>query len=313
MESTSSGQVDGPVEVGFRPSGELHLGNLVSIATAGLLAAKHGRRLQVTCCDTDWDAHTHQLVAEENGRVMKHYFERPDPDGCHGSLAEHRSAQARPYIEAIADQLGIEMEYAFMSDLQQEQGFRDAVHRLLTRIEEFDTVWDGGFRRRWISPVSPVCDCGFGPAKGASYAPEERTLAHPCWHDGCDHGFHEADLDADNMLGIYYLVDPIRDTASRETSIHVFGGDYRKAEKGQKTTKLHKVEQITAIANGETPTYRTAPLIVDEDGKPLSKSKGTGRRLSDIGGPEELVSSVLSSVRTAVEDDKEAIVESALY
>jgi len=313
MNTQLSGSIDGPIEVGFRPSGELHLGNLVSIATAGLLADKYDQRLQVTCCDTDWDAHTHQLVEEENGRTMQHYFERPDPEGCHGSLAEHRSAQARPYIEAIADQLGIHMEYSFMSDLQQDPAFRDAVHRLLTRIEAFDAVWDGGFRRRWISPVSPVCDCGFGPAKGASYAAQQRTLAHPCWHEDCPRGFHEASLDAENMLGIYYLVDPIRDTSSRETAVHVFGGDYRKAEKGQKTTKLHKVNRITEIANGTTPTYVTAPLVVDDDGKPLSKSKGTGKRLSDVGEPGEAVSSVLESIETALAEDQDAIVESALF
>lgn len=303
----------GAIEVGFRPSGELHLGNLVSITAAGLLAASEDRTLQVTCCDTDWDAHTHQLVEEQNSRTMRHYFSREDPDGCHDSLAKHRSAMARPYIEAIGTALDISIEYRFMSDLQKEQGFRDALARLLERMDAFDAVWDGGFRRRWVSPVSPVCDCGFGPAKGASYGADSRTLTFPCWHDDCSDGFHEARLDADNELGIYYLVDPIRDTANRDTAIHVFGGDYRKAEKGQKTTKLHKVASITEIANGETPTYWTAPLIVDTDGKPLSKSKGTGKRLSAVGDPEAVVPSVRDTVETAVADGKDAIVESALY
>lgn len=303
---------EGAVEVGFRPSGELHLGNLVSIVAAGLIAEDQDRSLQVTCCDTDWDAHTHQLEKEGNNQVMQHYFARDDPHGCHTSLAQHRSAVAKPYVDILQNELDVAMEYSFMSDLQQEAGFRDALDRLFTRMDEFDSVWDGGFRRRWISPVSPVCDCGFSPAKGTSYAAASRTMAFPCWNEDCEHGFHEAALDEENMLGIYYLVDPIRDTANRDTAIHVFGGDYRKAEKGQKTTKLHKVRRITEIANEDTPTYWTAPLIVDEHGKPLSKSKGTGKRLSDVGEPDAVVRSVIDKVADAINEGKDAVVESSL-
>ncbi|MDY6778638.1 MAG: hypothetical protein SVU32_08285 [Candidatus Nanohaloarchaea archaeon] len=300
------------VEVGFRPSGELHIGNLVSIASAAVIAGRHDEPLQVTCCDTDWAAHTHELVREDNKRVMKHYFARDDPEGCHDNLAKHRYAGAEPYIREIASAADVELDFNWMSDLQQDSAFREALHRLFERMEEFDAIWDGGFRKRWKSPVAPVCECGFSPAKGASYASESRTVAFPCWNDRCGRGFAEAPLAEENRLGIYYLVDPIRDTSSRDTKIHVFGGDYRHAEKGQKTTKLHKVRKITELVNGETPLYVTAPLIVSSGGKPLSKSKNTGIFLSELPAPGEFVPSFLDVVEDCLVGGEETVVADEL-
>ncbi|MDY6771393.1 MAG: hypothetical protein SV186_05590 [Candidatus Nanohaloarchaea archaeon] len=310
LEKTVDG--DGAVEVGFRPSGELHIGNLVSIASAALIAARNDMKLQVTCCDTDWAAHTHELVREDNKQIMKHYFEREDPDGCHEDLAKHRFELARPYIEAIIEEAAVDAEIEFMSELQKDPAFRESLKRLHERMPEFDAVWDGGFRRRWKSPVAPVCDCGFSPAKGAAYAPDSESMVFPCWAEDCDRGYHEADLDGDNMLGIYYLVDPIRDTSSRDTEVHVFGGDYRKAEKGQKTSKIYKVSEITMIANRETPDYFLAPLIVSTEGKPLSKSKGTGVFLSELDEPEAFVSPFMEEVAAVLRHGENAVVVSDL-
>jgi len=322
MRATGFDQLDvgledeGAIEVGFRPSGELHVGNLVSIGAAAVLADRYDRRLQVTCCDTDWGAHTHEHVRDDNKQVMKQFFAREDLDGCHRSLAEHRFDLARPYIEAIVDDAGVEAELSMMSDLQKDSAFRDAARRLLERMDEFDAVWEGGFRRRWVSPFTPVCACGFSPAKGASYAPESDSLVWPCWAQDCDRGFHEMSLSGNGMMGIYYLVDPIRDTSSRETAVHVFGGDYAGARKGQKTSKIHKVEEITRIANGEVPHYFMSPLIVSDNGKPLSKSKGTGIFLSDLPEPETFVDGFLETVADVARESGEvannAIMESDL-
>ena len=64
------------VAVGFRPSGSLHLGNLVTITYAAVLADELGLELDLCVCDTDWSAHIHgDHLADEN-RVMKLFFNR---------------------------------------------------------------------------------------------------------------------------------------------------------------------------------------------------------------------------------------------
>lgn len=303
------GEKDGEaVEVGFRPSGELHVGNLLSITSAAIIAARNDLKLQVTCCDTDWAAHTHELVREDNKQVMQHYFERDDPDGCHDNLAEHRFALAEDYIQEIIDETGAEAEVRFMSELQKDEKFRRSLQRLLERTGDFDAIWDGGFRRRWKSPVAPVCDCGFSPAKGASYAEQSRSMVFPCWNEDCSKGFHETPLGEDNELGIYYLVDPIRDTSSRDTKVHVFGGDYKKAKKGQKTSQIHKVEKIIWLANNATPHYFLTPLVVSKKGKPLSKSKDAGIFISDLDEPAGFVPGFVEEVEQAIVEGQNAIV-----
>jgi len=294
------------IEVGFRPSGELHVGNLTSIATAFLLGERFDLRVQVTCCDTDWDANTHEQTVPDNNRVFRHFFEREERDGL--NMAEWRYRQAEPYIEAMREYTATTLDVSYMSDIQRETGFRESLHRLMGRMEEFNRVWGGQFRERWKSPVAPPCDCGCAPAKGAAYAEDSRTFAFPCWHVDCPNGFHEVPLDADNELGIYYLVDPIRDTTCRDTKIHVFGGDYRDARKGQKTSKIHKVEKVTEIANGETPLYMIAPLLVSGEGLPLSKSKGTGIFLSELPAPDEFVPSFMERVDRALAEGEETLV-----
>lgn len=302
------GSGGGKVDVGFRPSGELHVGNLFSIASAAVLASETGSELKITCCDTDWDAHTHDLVREGNKFVMEHFFQREDPYGCCRNIAEHRFSKAVPYIESICGELGVEYSLRRMSELQKKKGFRDALRELMLKTPEFDGFWGGRFRARWKSPVSPVCECGFSPAKGASYAEKSDSFVFPCWNKECSKGFHETGIYEESCLGVYYLVDPVRDTSSENTSIHVFGGDYRKASKGQKTSKIEKVEKVTELANGETPDYFIAPLIVEKSGKPLSKSKNTGIFLDELPKPSVFSENFVGQVEKALEQGRKAVV-----
>jgi len=63
-----------------------------------------------------------------------------------------------------------------------------------------------------------------------------------------------------------------------------------------KTPKKLKVAKITELANGQTPDYFLTPLIVDEEGKPLSKSKSTGKTVSDIEDLEQYGRKIVGKV-----------------
>ncbi|MFB6175013.1 MAG: hypothetical protein ABEJ87_03465 [Candidatus Nanohalobium sp.] len=292
------------LSVGFRPSGELHVGNLLTLAYSSVIASRLGLELDLFCCDTDWSAHIHENHRPENSDVMRLFFERDCPCNEHGNVAEHRVEEIRPFLDGLENFTGEEVEADFLSELDSE-GYREALSSVLENMDEFDEIFGGGFRRRYRSPVVNVCDnCGFSHAKGAPYSSESGELVASCRNKACGEGFSRGQLDG--KIGVYYLVDPVRDP-SRDVSVHVFGGDYRDAAKEQKTSKIVKVAKITKLATGETPAYFLAPMIADEEGKPLSKSKGTGLTVSEIDDLEEYGERLAEKVEELLDEERKHV------
>jgi lysyl-tRNA synthetase class I len=208
--------------------------------------------------------------------------------------------------------MGINIQTRKLTDIQGDMEYTDALRTVLKNMNDFDDIFGGGFRRRYISPVTIVCnECGYSHAKGASYSPGTDELVAPCRNQECTNGFASEPLTGE--IGVYYLVDPVRDV-SENVAVHVFGGDYRDAEKEQKTPKISKVAKITELANGgESPAYFLAPMIADSEGKPLSKSKGTGKTVSEIGDMAEFGRRIASEVTVWIEEENKHIQEDELY
>ncbi|MFB6200061.1 MAG: hypothetical protein ABEJ83_04225 [Candidatus Nanohaloarchaea archaeon] len=316
------------VAVGFRPSGELHVGNLLSIVYAAVIAEKLELELDLMCCDTDWSAHIHENHKPENSDVMKLFFQRDC--GCderkseifseektsrkvfdrHENVAEHRVAEIMPFLEGLEETLEVEVDVNYLSDLEGDEEYVDALRTVLKNMDEFDEVFGGGFRRRYRSPVVNVCGCGFSHSKGAAFSERTDELVFACRNEECPEGFASGKLSG--RIGVYYLVDPVRDP-SRNVAVHVFGGDYRDAEKEQKTPKVEKVAKITELATGETPEYFLAPMIVDEDGKPLSKSKGTGKTVSEIDDLEGFGRKLVRKVEEWIGEEKRFVAQEEVF
>lgn len=297
------------VEVGFRPSGELHVGNLLTIGYAAAIADRLLLDLTVTCCDTDWSAHVHEHHIPENNRVMKLFYERDCPCDEHSNVAEHRMDEIRPFLEKLEEMSGIKIDTRYLTDLQGDEDYVEALRNVLKNMEEFDSFYGGGFRRRYISPVTSSCSaCGYAHAKGGSYSPGTDEVVAPCRNISCTEGFISESLTG--RIGVYYLVDPIRDPGEN-VAVHVFGGDYRTAEKEQKTSKIVKVAKTTDLACGETPAYFLAPMISDSEGKPLSKSKGAGKTVSDL-DLEDFGRKVASKIQDWLNEEKKHVEESEI-
>lgn len=297
------------VSVGFRPSGELHLGNLLTLAYSSVIASRLGLELDLFCCDTDWSAHIHENHRPENSDVMRLFFKRECACDRHENIAEHRVDEIRPFLDGLESYTDEEIEAGFLSQLDSE-GYREALRNVLENMEDFDEIFGGGFRRRYRSPIVNVCDnCGFSHAKGAPYSHESGELVASCRKKACVQGFSRGQLE--EKIGVYYLVDPVRDP-TRDAAVHVFGGDYRDAAKEQKTPKIEKVAKITELATGETPSYFLAPMIADEDGKPLSKSKGTGLTVSEIDDLESYGEKLASKVDELLEKERKHVQQEEL-
>lgn len=323
-------EIDGSsVAVGFRPSGELHVGNLLTLAYSAVVADELGLELDLMCCDTDWSAHIHEDNKPKNNRVMKLFFERECDCGTkdsqersfsektsdevfdeHSSIAQHRMDEIRPFLRGLEEELDVEVDPGFLSDLRGDEEYVEALRKVLNNMDAFDGIFGGGFRRRYRSPVVTVCgSCGFSHAKGSAYSSESDELVSTCRNEECEAGFMSGSLE--DKIGVYYLVDPVRDP-SRDVAIHVFGGDYRDAKKEQKTSKVEKVAKITELANGETPNYFLAPMISNEDGKPLSKSKNTGKTVSEIDDLEEYGKKLARKASKWINEEKKYLPENKL-
>jgi lysyl-tRNA synthetase class I len=297
------------VAVGFRPSGSLHLGNLVTIAYASVLADELDLELDLMVCDTDWSAHIHEHHLPDENRCMKLFFERECDCGGHENVAEHRLDEISEFLNVLKERT-VDFEPGFLSDFESQE-YTEALRNVLVSMDGFDEIFGGGFRRRYRSPVAAVCDdCCFSSAKGSSYSLESDLMVSACRNHRCEAGFMESGL-SEPCKGVYYLVDPVRDPG-RGVAVHVFGGDYRDAGKGQKTPKIEKVEKITRLACGETPEYFLAPMLVDEEGNPLSKSHGTGVTVEDIDDLASFTDEMVSKVRELVHESESVLTQRSL-
>lgn len=298
------------VSAGFRPSGELHVGNLLTLAYSVAVADELDLELDLFCCDTDWSAHIHGDHKSENSDVMKLFFERDCPCGRHENVAEHRVDEVEEFLDGLRKASGREFSVNYLTGLAGNEEYSEALRTVLKNMADFDEVFGGGFRRRYRSPIATVCDsCGFSHAKGSAYSESSDELVSACRNSECSEGFMHGKLT--EKIGVYYLVDPVRDP-SRDVAVHVFGGDYRDAEKEQKTSKVTKVAKITELATGETPAYFLGPMISDKDGKPLSKSKNTGRTVSEIDDLENYGEELYRKVRDWLTEENKHLSASEL-
>lgn len=311
LEGLQEGDLDGDrVAVGFRPSGSLHVGNLLTIVYAGVLAERLGLELDLMVCDTDWSAHIHEHHLPDENRVMKLFFQRSCPCGEHLNVAEHRVDEISKFLEVLREET-VDFEVKYLSEYKNQEYTR-ALRNVLEEMESFDEIFGGRFRDRYRSPVAAVCrECGFSDAKGSAYSEEIGLVVSACQNPECSTGFMETEL-SEPRKGVYYLVDPVRDP-SRNVAVHVFGGDYRDAGKGQKTSKIEKVSRITELACGETPEYFLAPMIGDEEGNPLSKSHDTGVTVGEIEDLEGFSREFISSVRKFVGEETEFVSQQRLF
>jgi len=296
------------VSVGFRPSGSLHVGNLLSIVYAAVIAEELGLSLDVFCCDTDWSAPVPEQNKPDNSDVMKLFFNRDCPCGMHSDLPEHRIEELEDFLTGLENCTGEKVKIQRLTELRNDEGYLSSLRTVLENMQEFDSFFGGGFRRRYRSPVTTTCDeCGFSHAKGCDYSSDSGELVASCRNKECENTFMTGKLTGE--IGVHYLVDPVRDK-SRDAAVHVFGGDYRDAKKGRKTSKIEKVAKITELANGSTPIYFLGPMISDEDGKPLSKTGGTGVTVSEIDNLEEFGEELFAKVSDWIKTERKYLPQS---
>jgi hypothetical protein len=280
------------IAYGFRPSGVIHLGNILSLLISSYIAKElgiHRGKLQITNCDLELPTvyDIPQLKKVIHPQIMKHfddiavYFRYLSSEGSTVPMSEEFAEPVINLLNLVQTKKGVQSEVHLLSEIQKEEGFRTAVQRFCERIEEIALYfpdWRGEDLKRtgggrYLFPVCP--ECNTGNKQGSVY--KRGKLKTHCL--ACDQDYEMEILDPNAELAVHFLVDPLRDlSTSARSLVHIFGGDYSLEIPGN-FTKLEKIAAIFDVVKDEpeqTPILFGGPIVYDEQGIPMGKSKQNG-------------------------------------
>jgi lysyl-tRNA synthetase class I len=266
------------VGVGIRPSGEIHLGNIVTMATAAILARELHGSLDLVICDLDLPSYT-------EGKIVQPFKYQEDINGCHENVSEHYSTFINSFSKELARILDLGLNIRYLSDIQAQQGFRETLKTVLDQKEEFRKIIGRTNDRDYKVPVRPVCqECGFISKKLPVYNINTGYIKTKCKNDDCiTHEIKVDVLDTDQVLTVHHIVDPIKDVSTDpKVDIHIFGGDYHIPSNGNKRSKLWQIEDLFKLTGQSVPVLFSTLTVYGNNGKRMSKSNRNGLSFSTL-------------------------------
>jgi lysyl-tRNA synthetase class I len=259
------------ISVGLRPSGTVHLGNLTTIAIAGLLAGKMNAEMHLTVCDIDMPT-----VKRGEQTPSAVYFKYQEVDNS--TRAQLGAVSIGHFTRELSRSLGIPIRTDFLSDVQAMQPYRTGLSRIIANTAELQSIFTGiedNADKR--VPVHPVCgSCNHTPRAQAIYL-GQRALKTRCRNEKCDEYNNKKVIDISDRrveLGVHYFIDPMRDVMlTPRADIHVFGGDYLTPHGQNGLPKVEKVRRVTELTGKKAPSYFVGPLLQGPELEKISKSQ----------------------------------------
>ena len=268
------------VSVGIRPSGIVHLGNLVTVILATWLTHKlgaHKSELIINICDFDRPDCSYGDTTPRSYRYME------DKAQCHESLAEHNSVRIIETLDQICSNLGVNHSYQNVSELQKTKGYRDLLKTLIIDyMKESKSILRGDSNSNKVC-ISPICsECHTITRKYARLKTrgEVKRVVAECNNPGCKVG--EYDFNFDDSTQEFHI-DPAMDIAIKnvilDNQVYVGGGDYLESNGETKTTRIQKIISLLDLISGTQSIFLIAPMVYGESGKKMSKSDNNGLTL----------------------------------
>jgi len=269
------------VAVGLRPSGTIHLGNMATMVLAGILAHKLGRdsRVNTTICDLDFPELTEWNIYREG--YVKFFRDIPDKHDCHPNMLEHAADNIYFFTSSIEKALGIRYQVQFLSDVQNQPGFRHSLKNIIETPGLMKQLLPSVPKDRVL--VYPICpNCRTCDHHATKY--RDGNLFTRCTNPECPVDEHDMKIDdCSRDLAVHYLIDPLRDRAAYPKSkFHVFGGDYRDIHGGG-ISKIEKIVQVMGVAcPNDIPEILIGPMFYAKDGTKMSKTRENGLTLENL-------------------------------
>ncbi len=179
------------IATGITPSGHIHLGNLREIVIADAvrraLEEKGGKAEIIYIADTfDPLRRRYPFLPEEYEKfVGMPLSEIPDPEGCHGSYAEHF---LQPFLESL-EKLGIELTVKKADEMYKSGEYEDHIRVALKKRDQIARIIkevSGREVEEGWSPFNPLCEnCGrINSARVKSFDDNGVEYSCSCGHEG---------------------------------------------------------------------------------------------------------------------------------
>lgn len=265
------------VEVGLRPSGLIHLGNMMTLSLASWLIHElgtHKSKLNVTVCDID--------VQCPDGNTLITYNHLNDKYGCHNSFSDHNTEKIKDFVSLLSGELGIKYNFSNLSEVQREERYRKGIENLISNPELLREILGLSNLKGGKVPVFPVCpSCKTATNAFSEYDSEKKLIKAHCKECDKDGEYHLYDPEIE--MPVHFLIDPIRDSLIAPYSdIHVFGGDYSEEHGQNKLKKIEKIKMFGEAVSQRKIHYLVGPMFYSEDGSKMSKSNLNGLSLMNL-------------------------------
>lgn len=261
------------ISMGTRPSGTLHTGNLFVIATClHYLRINSKATVNIDIMDLDFD--------NQRGPVFTPY---------HSLLStKNFITQLAMAVEMMAEVLKVDpnsVKIRYFSDRMREPELRKTILGLAkdkeaTKCVKYSMSDKPG--RYYNPPLSLICStCSQSSSDFARYTSQDDIFTSVCRNATCPTQGFASDLSRD-MFNVHYLVDPVRDLLLPSPTLHIFGGDYGLPTGAAKKAKFLRVAAVMEAARcfldikAELPSFFITPMLLDQDGRKVSKSLGNG-------------------------------------
>ncbi|MGE0792706.1 MAG: hypothetical protein AB7V77_00840 [Candidatus Woesearchaeota archaeon] len=309
------------IAIGYRPSGRIHLGNIVSILMSAYISKEigiHMSSLKVTNCDLELlsvnDSIQNHTQNNKTNYVkpkdIAHYFKYVIQNGETNSMSSINSEPIKILLNDLKREKNISFQEYLLSEIQSEQGFRKKLKRFCERIDEVIKYFPD-FRAEILKQtqggayIFPICsNCNVGNQHGSNY--DNGKLKNKCPSCGKKNEFDIEDTE--HEISTNFIIDPIRDLESSASSnIHYFGGDYTELLNNN-FTKLEKIAAILNIVkdeNEETPILFGGPIIYCKKQMKMGKSINNGleyNTIREIHG-EQYLNKLWTYVQYLVQED----------
>lgn len=279
---------DDPVifETGFGPSGLPHIGTFAEVARTTWVQRAfeeltgHPTKLIVFSDDMDGlrkvpeNVPKSDMLLENLGRPL---CDVPDPFEEEESFSAYMNARLREFLETF----GFDYEFRSSQDQYHDGVFDDGLERILEHYEEVRQVIVPTLREwrrdRW-SPFFPKCEnCGkVYTTRVTDVHPDDGTISYVCDNEPkgmvcCEHEGRVA------VTGGQVKVGWKVDWALRW---YTFGVDYEMYGKDL-IESADLSGDIVEVLGGDPPAGFFYEMFLDEDGKKISKSVGTGLTIDE--------------------------------
>lgn len=281
------------VNVGFglRPSGVIHLGNMMTMSLAGLLGNRigsHLANLNLTICDLDlpdvkdWDAKTCGYV--------KHYRDIPDSAGCHQTVYDHAMVDIKDFVAGLEGIVQTPISIRRLTDVHRDPAFREGLKRVLDDPKMMQLIMPQiKDDATLVYPLCPECGTSYtGTEKGKvnKYDRQTGVISTFCTNQACPVQDYKVDvLDTSKDIAVHLFIDMLRDASVPPIlDVHVFGGDYLDLHGQNRIPKFEKIRRlISASTHGTiTPDILVGPTVFSSEGDKMSKSLSNGLDIGQL-------------------------------